>query len=342
MGNLTTEKLGVLILARLSVRSTRSPSLAEVSRALQALVSSRWSAREWREGFETALRVLREAALVEPSRLALTDGGRARLRAELRLKSSPRAKTWREFKSRYLPRLLFERAPAGKPLDPRLVVLADRLAVGVSADSTSARLLDDWLARELRVAGKLGPLQLRAALLARELGLRPRASARATLQQAVASLSGAPRATPDAVLGALATRWLFDAEGSLDGRAPATVRSASAASPAAPVEVAVQDEHLLRHLVARVKDASAGPGARCFGANKVFIASVWESLARDPELSALGEAGFKAALVEAHRRGAILLSGADLVAAMPASDVTASETRHQNATYHFIVRGASA
>jgi hypothetical protein len=343
MGKLTTEKLAVLILARLSVRSTRSPSPVQLSRALHALVSARASERVWREAFEAALSSLRAAALVEPSRLALTSAGRARLKGALRLKSAPRAKSWREFKSRYLPRLLFERVPAGEPLDPRLVVLADRLSVSLRRDSTFATLIDDWLARELGVSGKLGPSQLRAALLARELGLAPGRTPAATRRQAIAVLSGAPRATTEAVLAALATRWLFEGTGSLDGPSGgARAGAADADLPASSTRRSSGHEPLLRHLVEQVKAASVGPGARCFGPNKVFIASVWEALARDPELGALGEAGFKAALVEAHRRGAITLSRADLVAAMSPSDVAASETRHQNATYHFIVRGASA
>jgi hypothetical protein len=84
MGKLTTEKLRVRILARLSVRSSRSPAPAGVSRALQARVASRWSAREWRQGFAIALRALREAALVDLSRLSVSDGERGSERALLR------------------------------------------------------------------------------------------------------------------------------------------------------------------------------------------------------------------------------------------------------------------
>jgi hypothetical protein len=41
-------------------------------------------------------------------------------------------------------------------------------------------------------------------------------------------------------------------------------------------------------------------------------------------------------LVAAHPRGDLTLTRADLVAAMDPKDVAASETRHLNATYHFI------
>jgi hypothetical protein len=86
----------------------------------------------------------------------------------------------------------------------------------------------------------------------------------------------------------------------------------------------------------KVRAAVRLPGARHFGPNKVFIASAWELLRNDPEIRALGEQGFKQALVDAHRTGALILAGADLVAAMDPKDVAASETRHLNASYHFI------
>src|SRR5690606_35612296 len=102
------------------------------------------------------------------------------------------------------------------------------------------------------------------------------------------------------------------------------------------------DDAFVARAAAKIEQAARAPSARRFGPDKVFIASVWESLARDPELCGLGEAGFKDLLVEAHRRGLVDLSRADLVAAMDPRDVAASETRHRNATYHFIARGASA
>jgi hypothetical protein len=88
--------------------------------------------------------------------------------------------------------------------------------------------------------------------------------------------------------------------------------------------------------------AADGPDARQYGDNKVFIGSVWRALADDPEIGGLGEVAFKRQLAEAHRRGLLELGRADLVAAMDESDVRASEIVDRNATYHFILRGASA
>jgi hypothetical protein len=98
----------------------------------------------------------------------------------------------------------------------------------------------------------------------------------------------------------------------------------------------------VERVAAKALRAAEGPDARQFGPNKVFIGSVWRALADDPEIAGLGEAAFKHQLAEAHRRGLIQLGRADLVAAMDPREVSASEIVHQNATYHFILRGASA
>ena len=45
---------------------------------------------------------------------------------------------------------------------------------------------------------------------------------------------------------------------------------------------------------------------------------------------------FKRRLIEAHQDGLIVLSRADLVDAMPTADVTASETLHSGARFHFV------
>jgi hypothetical protein len=93
------------------------------------------------------------------------------------------------------------------------------------------------------------------------------------------------------------------------------------------------------HVIEKIQAAARSPGAKRFGDNKAFIASVWRCLSADPDLEPLGEDGFKRLLVEAHQRGDIALSRADLVAAMDPEDVRASETQHLNATYHFIQIG---
>ncbi len=323
-----SSRLELLILARLSVRSAKRPSEAQVSKSLHAMLSRRFSPAEWRESYTRALGSLRRAGLVSQHGLALTPLGKTRAKSWLGLPGSP--SSWRELKTRYLPALfLTDTRPRGA-VDPRLRVLAQRLGVAVSTRSTAESLLGSWLKKELGIGRRLSLHEVGSALLARELGLRPRQAPAAVLRQSVARLSGALKDTPEAVADALAARWLF-AERLVPDPAPVV--------SAAP---SLDDDAFVARAAAKIAAAARAPSARPFGTNKVFIASVWETLASDAELRALGEEGFKALLVEVHRRGLVDLSRADLVAAMDPRDVAASETRHRNATYHFIARGASA
>ena len=336
-GPLALEKLEVLILARLSVAGRKPPSDAQVSRSLQPAWARRLSPSEWRESYARALASLRRRGSIAPDRLALTAAGRDRLKAALRLRGSPRAKSWSEFRRRHLPHLLFAGTRATETVDPRLALLAERLSVPVAARSTTESVLAAWLKRQLGVEGKPSLESVGLALLGRELGLRPKQRPRALLRQSLALLSGATKDSADAVLDARLSRWASSEPASPNrARAPATPARAAALDPAA------LDAAFVQRAVGKIERAASEPSARRFGPDKVFIASVWEALARDPELGALGEAGFKHLLVEAHRRGLLDLSRADMVAAMDPEDVAASETRHLSATYHFIARGASA
>ncbi|MET0411791.1 MAG: hypothetical protein ABW217_10880 [Polyangiaceae bacterium] len=177
-------------------------------------------------------------------------------------------------------------------------------------------------------------VSLAAAVLAEHFGFP--VTADLTLEQvarrAVTKLADASSAKADVVTAALAARWLCEEDAAVPMAQPAATRSNASSATAST----------LQHVVEKVRRASAGAGVRQYGPEKVFIASVWEVLAGDAEIAALGEQGFKDVLAEAHRRGLVTLSRADLVTAMDPRDVAASEIRHHNATYHFIQRGASA
>jgi hypothetical protein len=333
---LLREKLEALILARLSVGAA-PPSRIRVSKTLHGMLARRFGIVEWRKRYDAALAALCAARLVEPTTLALTRAGQARLSAALGIASPPRAATWKEFKAKYLPRLICANPRAARPpSDPRATLLAERLGVSVKRGETRREhVLETWLKKDLQIPGRVSLETVGAALLGRELGLRPRQTRAAILRQSSLLLSGATQDTTEAVTDALTLRWLFSEAASRGATENGTRGSAGTANGGL-------DAAFVSRAAAKIQHASRGPRARAFGPNKVFIASVWESLAADPEMMVLGEGGFKALLVEAHRRGLVDLSRADLVAAMDPKDVAASETRHRNATYHFIVRGTSA
>jgi hypothetical protein len=345
---LDTGRLEVLVLARLSVVSKRRPSKRHVSQALHGMLATRLSASEWRQNFEHALDALCASGLVEQRGFELTEPGRLRLAQALTLDAVPHSSSWRDFKARYLPRLFCAQVCSPARVDVRLVLLAERLGVALEPKSTLASLLDAWLVKALDLRGPPTPARLRAALVARELGVPARATPDAVLRQGLTAIAGSPSASAVAVTDALTLRWLFGA-GSASQRMNGALTNAARSDgmrvdkPSAVVLAAhARDGATLTRLVKMVEGASTGPQARTYGPNKVFIASIWEALASSSELRELGEDGFKARLVEAHRRGLLCLSRADLVAAMDPKDVAASETRHRNATYHFIVRGGTA
>ena len=282
-----------------------------------------------------------------------TPAGRRRLSSALGAKSLPRAKDWDEAKAKYLPRLAFgavAEAQTGK-VRPSVALLAQRLGVALAPTRTGratpsrhkgraeaelppdmTTVVDTWLCKSLGVPArtKLSLDVIRGALLSKELGISVRALS-TVVNIAAASLSGAASGDDAAVADALVSRWLFDSS-----PAPAPMRPPPAPRPASRVAAPVE------LVAARALQAAAGPDAHQYGPNKVFIGSVWRALADDPLIAHLGEAAFKQQLAEAHRRGLLKLGRADLVAAMDPGEVSASEIVHQNATYHFILRGASA
>jgi hypothetical protein len=321
-GMITRERLEVLILARLSVHSRHAPSLSNLTKSLHPFASRHVLANEWQASVDAALSSLRDLGHVDPKNLRLSDAGRARLAKALRLERPPAAKTWNDFKKRYLRVLLGQASNSGRAEPPLAnAVVASELGVSTERATTDAALADAWLARSLSLPGgkvTLGPVK--AALLARQLGVPVRKTVKEVLRLAAPKITGATSAKTDDLLQALAYRWL-------------TSQSTDQPELAVPVQSSTGAPASLIH---KIRAAANSPDAKHFSANKVFIGSVWQNLRSDPDLQPLGEAGFKQLLVEAHQRGDLTLSRADLVQAMDPGDVAASETQHLNATYHFI------
>jgi hypothetical protein len=312
------ERLAELLLARFACG--KAAREADARKSLYAVAARDCSASEWQEQFSSALAALRSAGAVEADRLALTESGRARLARALGLRSLPQAASWAVFRRKYLPRLFLKLPESEAAPNCAAALLAERLGVPYDGRSTPARVADAWLANSLGLS-KLSLEELRRKLLARELGLPERRSSAEVLRLAVTQLADAPKGDPSSVLDALARRWLLEE---------------------APARDTPPPPEALGRFVRRVRQAADSPEARHFGPEKVFIGSVWQALAAEPDMARLGENGFKRLLVEAHRQGSLVLAAADLVAAMDPLDVRSSETRHQNATYHFIQRGQPA
>ncbi|HEU4583594.1 MAG TPA: hypothetical protein VFS67_35290 [Polyangiaceae bacterium] len=325
MKRIDPERLAALLLARLACG--KPPREADARKSLYAVAARDCSASEWQEQFASALAQLRAAGEVQSDQLALTARGRARLAQALGLRSLPEATSWSVFRRKYLPRLFLALPESSAAPNCAAALLAERLGVPYDGRSTPARVADAWLASSLGLS-KLSLDELRRKLLARELGLPERRTSAELLRLAATQLADAPKGDANSLLDALARRWLLEG-------ATAPAREPAPRDAPAPAEA-------LGRFVRRVQQAADSPEARHFGPEKVFIGSVWQALAAEPDMARLGENGFKRLLVEAHRQGWLVLAAADLVAAMDPLDVRSSETRHQNATYHFIQRGQPA
>jgi len=157
-------------------------------------------------------------------------------------------------------------------------------------------------------------------------------------------------ADPSRVLAALARRALglqetgktlnfHDAFSAifLMGHSPTEVAQNSANSHSGPASGTVSlrlGDCELSEFAQRVTEAArSSVTGRWHGA--VFISHVWDTLRARSDVGITFER-FKRRLVEAHQKYLIELSRADLVDAMPAADVSASETVHSGARFHFV------
>lgn len=319
-----SSRLEDLILARLSVRTKKAPPRSKVSEDLFRFVSSRLSASEWRDVFEQALERLAQHGLVTERPLGVTETGRVRLAKAMGTRKPHEFRKWSDLKREALPILIGQGDASAESLVAR--------ELGVKADGlSSSRIADTWLAKKLELGNrKVTWGSVKTSLVARELGVPLRPKLEDVMRLAAAKAAGAKSGRTEDIVTALTHRWL---EGE------STRSSVEPAGDAAEAESANIDP---TRLLGKVRAAAKGPAAKRFGSSKVFISSVWEALRADRELREIGEEGFKQLLVDAHRRGDIVLARADLVTAMDPKDVLASETRHLNSVYHFIQIGDRA
>jgi hypothetical protein len=318
-------RLEDLILARLSVPTRAGMAHSDIVKTLSSLLQRELAERERRDEIAQAVERLRARGFVDDGALKLSEAGRKRLCAAMGIDSVPKARNWGEFKRKHLARLLDKSGMSPGTANPGLVLIARSLGLPDEAARSKATLANACLARSLGVEGRnLTLFGLRTAAVAASLGVPVKPKLDDVLRISARAISGARTAGTADIVEALAARWL----------AAATLAPMPDAQRSPSANGGGTDS--LNRTVEKVLESARSASSRRFGPDKVFIASVWESLRADPEVAALGEAGFKSLLVEAHRHGVLTLARADLVAAMDPADVAASETHHLNATYHFI------
>jgi hypothetical protein len=91
-------------------------------------------------------------------------------------------------------------------------------------------------------------------------------------------------------------------------------------------------------LLAAVKSALAKvPADGRFGADRVFVSSLYRELARNDADFDHSLDSFKDELLKGNRAGELVLARADLVGAMDPARVRASEISYLNSTFHFVL-----
>lgn len=243
---------------------------------------------------------LRQRGMLEPgSRLLLTEAGRRSAADVLgfpQVPKGPRAMEW-----------------AKKVLMLRSIGDAAPSSSAIKTAGTAGAIAAQIVARRYQVESKLAsdPLQVLAVLARRALGLKERRD--------VLKFSDAFSAV----------FWTDNSPTPLDED-----KTNGHAGPASGTVSLKLEDCDLSEFAHRVNEAArSSTTGRWHGA--VFISHVWNALRGHGEVGISFEK-FKRRLIEAYQKDLIELSRADLVEAMPAADVSASETVHSGARFHFV------
>jgi hypothetical protein len=309
-----TARLETLVIARVHTMKTGSARPDALVRPLARFAPADRTPAQWRDTLVAiAGDLVARHELTAEHRLAEPDALARRI-------GPHHAKSWAQLADKILPALALGVAADDAKTHARLAgrdgwaaAIAGRVlgTWTTGAPVALGPLCDAYAWRELGLTGtpKRCPPEVRAVFVQRYLKSDPAAPER-QVRLVAATAVGAPRPELRALVDALVRLWLVG--GSVGGATFATE-------------------------VMRV--ASSNDAAR-FGDRKVFVASVWDHLRRDPRWSALSLDEFKAQLVAAHRAGVLVLARADLVAAMDPALVAASEVVADGASFHFVLREA--
>jgi hypothetical protein len=314
----TLPSVADLILVRLLVAGAK-PKLADYRRQLTPLLREPISSAEWKE----MTKELTAGGLIGGKPPALTEAGRARALEFLGVENLRPGTSWASVVSKHLvPMALGLSADDARTRE--LVGGADGLAAFVikeryhlqsRSESSVAGVLNALVCKELGFpdAKDLGEVKRRVLsklvdstvpLTVEQLGRQiPRAAA------------GAARAGAREIRKAVFRRWLGG-------------NTENGPEPPADIDLPT----FANTIKAVARDCPGG----WFGDRKVFINHVWRHFGRQDGVPALDLPEFKARLVEANRARLLDLSRADLPDQLPADDVRESETRQENAVFHFV------
>lgn len=264
----------------------------------------------WRERWEALLDRLESGGELERETLALTPKGVERALGAIGLRSLPPRARFQSLVQAYLvPRALGVSDERAR----KRVAKADGLRAAILAGESGAtptlqQAVDAlvWKALGFPADGALTVNKLRERVLSRELGDGRAIPLERAKRLAAAKAAGARRTDSAALAEAVVRRWV----GSRDA------------------------SHDLASFSRAVLEAARDRSTKRFTDEKAFIESVWERV-RD-ERGAPDLPSFKAQLLEAHRRGLLVLSRADLTQLIDPRELAASEITVDGAAFHFV------
>lgn len=323
-------RVGELALAWLLTRAEGKGPRSDLARALKPLTDHRWSSGEWNARLEELLGQLVQQGLVQQNArkgLTLTREGRTRALAALRVDRLPKGSTWKQLKRTHLVALALGLTPSAANLNRlgradgmRAVLVQKQLGFPEPGSQSLAQVRDALCWRQLGVETDK-PFTLaavQAVLLGRVLEATRELAPAQALQQLAARSVGARRTDTESLRLAALRAWTLPSDSAPD--------EPQGAVPAAP------QEEGLSAFAERVLQVARGSTAGRFGDDRVFISHVWRAM----QAPGLDEQAFKRRLIEANQKRLLSLSRADMVELMDPSELSASETRHLGATFHFI------
>jgi hypothetical protein len=334
-----SHRLDLLILARLATTMRQPPSVGKLEADLLPFVEARLSRREWSSLLAERLGALQTSGAIDARRVP-TPKGLERLRGALGVRELPAR--WSEIWRALLPALAlalpgaqWSEVASADELRARIIRQEHRLSLPELP--TLAQAVDAWIWQALGLPemGSLTLGKLRRAVLERALGTSLRAKSIAAKDAGrwlASSAIGTTTRDVAASQRALVGRWLLAAEEPV----AADDREAPSAREDAPAQPLAREPLSLERWAEQVQALADATRVGRYGDERVFIASVWRAAQAGPAALHGPLLAFKARLVEANRAGLLRLHRADLVGAMDEQLVGESETRHLNATFHFV------
>jgi hypothetical protein len=281
------------------------------------------------ESWTAAAQELRTQGLLEAKGMRLTEAGRQRGLALLKLDDLPPRTTWSTLQARFLLPVALGKATAPeaerKRLNSRdklaalLLTRSQQLPAGASASLKNA--LEAIVCQHLGFKDLSSLEELKEVVLSQRLKTPERLTSKQLLKYVPRILLNTGKDGLPALREAALAGWAEAV--APNGRSPAST----------PRELD------LPAFTASVLAAASACPSGWFGDNKVFINHVWRQLRTHLAHKALELPEFKRLLLEASHQRLLVLSRADLVQLMPAQDVDESTTSDQHATFHFILLG---